>query len=74
MPNVLELVTVQSSSIRTLCDVLKETLNDVNFIFTSEGLKVMAMDGSNVALVNLKLYAERFEQYYCKNKIIVGLI
>ena len=35
MPNILEIVTVQSSSIRTLCDVLKETLNDVNFIFNA---------------------------------------
>ena len=73
MPNILELLTVQSSSIRTLCDVLKETLNDVNLMFSEEGLKVMAMDGSHVALIHLKLYADRFEYYYCKNKIYVGL-
>tara|TARA_Y100000816_G_scaffold282166_1_gene257526 strand:- start:154 stop:921 length:768 start_codon:yes stop_codon:yes gene_type:complete len=73
MPNILELVSVQSNSIRTLCDVLKETLNDVNFVFTEDGLKVMAMDGSNVALIHLKLYADRFEHYYCKHKIYVGL-
>ena len=73
MPNILELLTVQSSSIRTLCDVLKETLNDVNFCFSNEGMKVMAMDGSHVALISLKLYASRFEYYYCANKIYVGL-
>ena len=73
MSNILELLTVQSSSIRTLCDVLKETLNDVNLVFTEEGLKVTAMDGSNVALVYLRLYADRFEYYHCQNKITVGL-
>ena len=73
MTKILEVVTVQSNSIRTLCDVLKETLNDVNFVFTEEGLKVMAMDGSNVALVHLRLYADRFEHYYCKHKFYVGL-
>ena len=73
MPNILELLTVQSSSIRTLCDVLKETLNDVNLMFSEEGMKVMAMDGSHVALIRLKLHADRFEYFYCKGKIYVGL-
>ena len=43
---------------------LKETLNDVNFVFNEEGMKVMAMDGSHVALISLKLFADRFENYY----------
>lgn len=65
--------TVQSNAIRIMCDVLKETLNDVNFIFDKDGLKVMAMDGSHVAFVYLKLYADRFEHYYCEEQIYVGL-
>lgn len=70
---ILKIQTVQSSIIKMMCDVLKETLNDVNFIFDDSGLKLMAMDGSHVALVNLRLHASNFEFYHCTNKIQVGL-
>ena len=74
MTNILEIQTVQSNVIKILCDVLKETLNDVNLIFDKSGLKVMAMDGSHVALVHLKLHASNFEYYSCaEEKIHVGL-
>jgi len=70
---VLRLQTVQSTVIKTLCDVLKETLNDINFIFDETGMRVMAMDGSHVALVHLKLMSKNFEQYYCQKRVQVGL-
>lgn len=71
--NLLELQTVQSNVIKILCDVLKETLNDVNFIFDKDGMKVMAMDGSHVALIHLKLHADKFEYYKCTERLQVGL-
>jgi proliferating cell nuclear antigen len=70
---ILELQTVQSNAIRILSEVLKETLNDVNLTFDKSGLKIMAMDGSHVALIHLKLQADKFEYYYCENKLQVGL-
>ena len=70
---ILVIQTVQSNVIKILCDVLKETLNDVNFLFDETGMRVMAMDGSHVALVHLRLYADRFETYRCNEKIQVGL-
>lgn len=72
--NLLEIQTVQSNVIKILCDVLKETLNDVNIMFDETGMKIMAMDGSHVALVHLKLLAKNFEKYICTEKRIhVGL-
>lgn len=70
---ILVIQTVQSSVIKTLCDVLKETLNDVNFIFDESGMRLMAMDGAHVALVHLRLHGDRFETYKCEEKIQVGL-
>jgi proliferating cell nuclear antigen len=70
---ILEIQTIQSNVVKVLCDVLKETLNDVNFVFDSEGMRVMAMDGSQVALVHLKLYADRFEYFKCEQTFHVGL-
>lgn len=73
MNTILELQTVQSNALRILSEVLKETLNDVNLCFDESGLKIMAMDGSHVALVYLKLHSDKFEKYYCESKTIVGL-
>lgn len=73
MTRVLELQTVQSNALRILCEVLKETLNDVNFIFDEDGLQVMAMDGSHVALIHLKLFSDKFEKYHCDRKLQIGL-
>ena len=73
MPRILEFKTVQSNAMRTLVEVLKDVLNDINIIFDETGIKIMAMDGSHVALIHMKLYAEKFEYYHCKHKINVGL-
>ena len=59
------LKTVQSGAVRTLFEALKEVLNDVNVTFTAEGIRIMAMDGTKVALIHLKLVATSFEIYHC---------
>ena len=64
--------TVQSSAIRTLVEALKEVLNDVNMTFHENGIKIMAMDGTKVALVHLKLVASSFEEWICERTQQVG--
>ena len=71
--NVFEFQTVQSHSLKTLFEVLKDVLNDVNITIDETGLKIMAMDGHHVALIHLKLDAENFEYFHCKRKTIVGV-
>jgi proliferating cell nuclear antigen len=73
MGKILEFQTVQSSAIRTLVEVLKDVLNDINITFDETGVKIMAMDGSHVALIHMKLLAERFEYYYCPNVHHIGV-
>ena len=70
---VVYLKTVQSGAFRTLVEVLKDVLNDINVIFDSTGMKIMAMDGSHVALIHMKLEADKFETYHCKRKINIGV-
>ena len=67
------MTTVQAGSIRTLVEVLKEVLNDVNLIFDETGIRVTAMDGSHVALIHMKLDACKCETFFCKGRIDVGL-
>ena len=73
MTRILEFKTVQSNALRTLVEVLKDVLNDINICFDETGMKIMAMDGSHVALIHMKLYAEKFEHYFCEERINVGL-
>tara|TARA_B100001248_G_scaffold254046_1_gene231975 strand:+ start:5159 stop:5944 length:786 start_codon:yes stop_codon:yes gene_type:complete len=70
---LLELKTVQSSAIRVLIEALKEILTDVNIIFDSSGMKIMAMDSAHTVLVYLKLDANKFESFFCKEKYVVGI-
>lgn len=73
MTRILEFKTVQSNALRTLVEVLKDVLNDINICFDNTGMKIMAMDGGHVALIHMKLHAEKFEHYFCESKINVGL-
>ena len=70
---IMELKTVQSNSIKTLCEALKEILTDANIEFCENSLKIISMDPTQTILVHLKLDSENFEYFYCKHKIVVGI-
>jgi proliferating cell nuclear antigen len=70
---IFELRTVQGACIRGLVEVLKEILADVNLIVDSTGIKLMAMDNSNVALIHLQLEGDKFEVYRCKRSLVLGV-
>lgn len=70
---MLYLKTVQSNAFKTLFEVLKEILHDVNVFFDHNGMKIMTVDGSHVALIHLKLDADKFEEYKCTSPMHIGL-
>jgi len=70
---IVEIKTVQSNAIRILFEALKDILTDVNLQISQEGLKIISMDGSKQAVVNLKLEANKFEKFYCSHSIRAGL-
>ena len=72
-PHCLEIKTVQASSFKILIEALKELLTDTCIEFDETGLKIIAMDASHIVLVHLKLEADKFEHYYCKNKLSIGV-
>jgi proliferating cell nuclear antigen len=73
MTKCLEIKTVQSASIKILSEALKELLTDTCIEFDHTGMKIIAMDFSHIVLVHLKLEADKFEQFYCKNKMTIAL-
>ena len=70
---LINIKTVQTGAFRVLVESLKEILTDTNFIFDKDGIKLIATDNSHIVLIHMKLHAEKFENYYCKSKISVGI-
>lgn len=70
---LLEIKTVQSGPIKTLIEALKEILTDANIEFNDTGLRIVAMDQSKTVLVHLKLEKDKFDEYKCKQKMVVGV-
>jgi hypothetical protein len=80
----MELKTVQTSVFKQLIEALKDILTDVNFEFNKGhcdaendsdkgSVKIVAMDPTQTILVHLKLDGKHFEEYYCKQRTIVGI-
>jgi proliferating cell nuclear antigen len=55
--------TIQASAVKSAFEVLKDILNDVNIYFSPAGLRILTLDTARVALVDMFLPAENFEQF-----------
>jgi len=67
------ITTIQASAIKTLVEVLKDVLSDVNVIFSPMGIKIASMDPTHVSVVELNLHAEKFETYHCPTRQVLGV-
>ncbi len=65
--------TVKASPFRTLVDALKDILTEANIEVDSQGMKIIAMDGTHTILVHMRLYAERFGEFFCARNCILGI-
>jgi proliferating cell nuclear antigen len=57
--------TIQASALKTVFEVLKDIINDVNVYFNSSGIHILTLDTARVTLVHMTLVAENFEEYEC---------
>lgn len=69
----MHLKTIQASAVRSVFEVLKDIINDVNIYFTSTGVHILSLDTARVTLINMHLGAENFEEYHCPTDITAGL-
>lgn len=65
--------TAKAAPFRQLTEAIKDILTDANLELNAQGLKIMAMDGTHTILVHLELHANRFEEFYCPQKHILGI-
>jgi proliferating cell nuclear antigen PCNA len=70
---IFKVKTIQSRVIKILIESLKDLLYEVNFIFTKDGIAMNASNTSNTATICMKLMAENFEEFYCKQTKKIGI-
>lgn len=69
----MKLKTVQASAIKSVFEVLKDIISDVNFTFDENGVSMRTLDNAKVTFINLFLDARNFEVYECTGKVMAGL-
>lgn len=75
---MFEAVLANGALFKKLIEAIKDLVKDVNFDCGDEGITVQAMDGSNVALVSLRMKAGNneegaFESYRCDRQFSMGI-
>lgn len=69
--------TIQTSNVKTLFEVLKEVIVDVNLIVSEDKIKIIALNTTRMAVIHAKLIAENFEYFYCErpasDPLILGI-
>jgi len=67
------LKTVQATALKSVFEVLKDIINDVNVYFTPTGCHVLTLDTARVTLVHMSLESDNFEEYDCPTEVTAGL-
>ena len=66
--------TIQGSTIKSLCEVLKDIVHDVTLKFKpGEGITCNCLEGSKVCIVYMFLYASRMQIFKCAREECVSL-
>ncbi len=71
--NLFELKTTQGSIFRNLVEALKEILMEANLEFDPLGVRVLDMDKTHTVMVFMRLHADKFTEFYCPSKFVVGV-
>jgi proliferating cell nuclear antigen PCNA len=64
--SIVEFRTNQIKPIKSIFDAIKNNLPDTTIFFTKDCMKILQLDGTSNFLVNVRLYGDNFEHYYCQ--------
>ena len=67
------LKTIQAAAIKTLFEVLKDIINDVNVIFERDGVYMKTLDTAHVTFISMQLHGDNLEKYECSSRTLAGL-
>jgi proliferating cell nuclear antigen PCNA len=64
--SIVEFRTNQIKPIKSIFDAIKNNLPDTTIFFTPNCMKILQLDGTSNFLVNVCLYGDKFEHFYCE--------
>lgn len=64
--SIVEFRTNQIKPIKSIFDAIKNNLPDTTIFFTPDCMKILQLDGTTNFLVNVRLYGDKFEHFYCQ--------
>lgn len=70
---MVHMKTIQASAFKSVFEVLKDILNDVNIYFTKDGIRILTLDTARTALIDTFMKADNFEEYTCNGTTIAGV-
>lgn len=65
--------TLKAVILKQLIEVVKPYIKETNIMITPEFIKISTKDIGNNSITYIKLDANKFESYYCKEPIIIGV-
>ena len=71
--NILEIETPEADIFKILSEALKELFNQINIIFDKKLILIKTSHKFYKYIVYVRLNADRFSSYYCKQKYIIGV-
>lgn len=77
MTCIFEAKTVQTANIKSLFEVLKDVLIELNLIITKDRIKIVSLSNKEDSLIYVKLNASSFEYFHCDrsddNPLVLGI-
>jgi proliferating cell nuclear antigen len=68
---LMRMCTSQAMRFKTLFDVLKDLLTEVNIRFDKEGFKVISLDPGKIGMIYLSVY--NIDSYFCTDTMYTGV-
>lgn len=71
---IFEIRTMKSTIIKSVVEIIKPYIKETNIVIDSKGLKISAIDTvSEKSVTHLRLDANKFDDFYCKHSIVIGV-
>jgi len=70
---VFTIITLKAVIIKSLFEVLKPYVRECIMMITPEFIKISTLDLAKESVTYIKLNADKFESYYCKKSVMVGI-
>lgn len=67
------IVTIKSGVIKSLFESLKDLLDDINMVFTPDGVHICDIDTNQTLIVDVLLDKDKLQDYYCPQNIEIGI-